>query len=636
MAEERAQRRLAAILAADVVGYSRLMEHDEAGTLAALADRRRAILEPLFTKYRGRVVRLMGDGTLAEFASAVDAVQCAVDIQKAMREANAALSEDRAIVLRVGLNLGDVVVEDSDLYGDGVNVAARLESMAEPGGICLSAAIYQQVERLLPFAFRDLGDQALKNIARPVRVYCIADNEEMGDSRRTGTTTGRTFSAQSKLSVAVLPFLNMSGDPEQEYFSDGITEDIITDLSKVSTLNVVSRATVFTFKGKSIDISQVAQRLKVGHVVEGSVRKAGGRVRITAQLIDASKDSHVWAERYDRELNDIFALQDEISQAIVAALKVRLLPEERKAIENRSTDDPKAYQLYLQGRHYYLIWGARNLEIAIRFGQRALEIDPNYARAWALVAGCQLILHLSGRSEDPGLAAAEKALSLDPTLAEAHATKGHVLARIGRYGEALAAHEESLRLEPDSFDVRFHFGVTCMKLGRDEAAIEHFERAAQLLETDYYALNAVAQCYKALGRHDEFRSAARRSLERIEREIALRPDNATAIVFGSAALAYLGEKERAMEWASRALIIEPDDALDRYNLACNFAQMDEPDQALDLLESYFRKAPPGHLAWITQDSDLLPLHDHPRYQTLIAREEARLAAARAEHANKAG
>ena len=491
---------------------------------------------------------------------------------------------------------------------------------------------------MLPFAFRDLGDQALKNIARPVRVYCIADNEEMGDSRRTGTPTGRAFSARSKLSVAVLPFVNMSGDPEQEYFSDGITEDTITDLSKVSTLNVVSRASVFTLKAKSIDISQIAQRLKVGHVVEGSVRKAGGRVRITAQLIDATKDSHVWAERYDRELNDIFALQDEISQAIVAALKVRLLPEEKMAIENRSTDDPKAYQLYLMGRHHYLISSARALEIAMRFGRRALEIDPNYARAWALVAVCQHFLNLGGRSEDPGLSAAEKALSLDPTLAEAHATKGHVLAKTGRYDEALAAHEESLRLEPDSFEVRILFGVTCMHLGRHEAAIEHFERAAQLLETNYYALTSAAICYKALGRHDEFNSAERRALERIEREIALRPDNAFAIVSGSIALAYLGEKERAMEWASRALIIEPDDALDRYNLACAFAQMDEPDQALDLLESsfsYFRTAPPD-FAWIKRDPDLVPLHDHPRYQTLIAREEARLGAVPTGPANEPG
>jgi adenylate cyclase len=218
----------------------------------------------------------------------------------------------------------------------------------------------------------------------------------------------------------------------------------------------------------------------------------------------------------------------------------------------------------------------------------------------------------------------------------AHATKGHVLAQIGRYDEALAAHEESLRLEPDSFDVQFLFGVICMKLGRDEAAIEHFERAAQLLEDDFWTLTLMAPCYRALGRHDEFKSAARRGLDRIEREVTLRPDNADAIVAGSIALAYLGEKERAMEWGSRAQIIEPDDALDRFNLACAFAHMDEPDMALDLLESCLRKAPPDSLAWITQDPDILALHDHPRYQTLIAREEARLAAARAEHANKAG
>jgi adenylate cyclase len=484
-------------------------------------------------------------------------------------------------------------------------------------------------------ARRAIGDDGQQQ--RWIRTIARKGFRFVGDVREepgAAALSVRASSVQSKPSIAVLPFANMSGDPEQEYFSDGITEDIITDLSKISTLSVVPRATVFTFKGKSIDISQVAQRLKVGHVVEGSVRKASGRVRITAQLIDATKDSHVWAERYDRELNDIFALQDEISQAIVAALKVRLLPEERLAIEKRSTDDPKAYQLYLMGRHYYLRFSARNLEIAIRFGQRALEIDPDYARARALVASCQHFLHRSGRSEDSGLSAAEKAISLDPTLAEPHATKGRLLAEMGCYDAALAAHEESLLLEPDSFDVRHNFGLTCMELGRDESAIEHFERAAQLLETDYTALCFAATRYKVLGRHDELQSAARRALERIEREIALRPDNATALAFGSLALAYLEEKERAMEWASRALIIEPDDAMDRYNLACAFAQIDEPDQALDLLESYLRKAPPDHLGWITQDSDLLPLHDHPRFQTLVAREEARLAAAQPEQVGR--
>ncbi len=618
------ERRLAAILAADVVGYSRLMEQDEAETLAALAHRRKAIFEPLFAKYRGRVVRLMGDGTLAEFPSAVDAVQCAVDIQKSMKEANAKLPEDRAIVLRVGLNLGDVVVEDGDLYGDGVNVAARLEAMADPGGICLSAAIHQQVERLLPFAFKDLGDQALKNIARPVRVYCITDNAEKGDARRTD----RAFSVQSKPSVAVLPFVNMSGDPEQEYFSDGITEDIITDLSKVSMLNVLSRNTTFTFKGKAVDIGQIAQRLKVGYVLEGSVRKAGGRVRITAQLIDASKDSHVWGERYDRDLSDIFALQDEIAQAIGAALKVRLLPTERKAIEKRSTRDPAAYEIYLQGRHHFRHFGAKNLEIAIRFGQRALEIDPQYARAWVLIAVCQSALRVRGRSDESGLAAAEMALSLDPTLAEAHSAKGRVLSDLDRYDEAVVEYEEALRLDPDSSEARFNFGWTCKEFGDYWTAMEHFERAARLSEEDYLLWGNLAQIYQAFGREDEGKDAARRALVLIEKEIALHPDNALALSWGAGLSVQLGDNERAKEWISRTLIVEPDDPKMHHNLACSLAQMGETDRALDLLESSAGKLSAlAVVNSIKNDSDLAPLHGHPRYQALLAREEARAAAA---------
>ncbi len=633
MAEDRAQRRLAAILAADVVGYSRLMEEDEAATLAALADRRKTVFEPLLAKHRGRIVRLMGDGTLAEFASAVDAVQCAVDIQRAMMEANATLADERAIVLRVGVNLGDVVVEDGDLYGDGVNIAARLEAMADPGGICLSAAIHQQVERLLPFEFRDMGDQALKNIARPVRAYSIVHDHERSDLPRSSTRRP-AVSAANRPSIAVLPFANMSGDPEQEYFSDGITEDIITDLSKVSMLNVLSRNTTFTFKGKAVDIGQVAQRLKVGYVVEGSVRKAGGRVRITAQLIDAAKDSHIWGERYDRELNDIFAVQDEIAQAIVAALKVRLLPAEKKAIESRSTHDSKAYQLYLLGRFYRIQHGARNLEIAVRFCRQALEIDPEYARAWALVAVCQAFLHIRGRSEESGLSAAERALALDPTLADAHAARGRVLADQERYDEALAAHEESLRLEPDSFEVRHNFALTCFFLGRYQETVEHFERAAELLDTDYSALFFAADALRFLSRHEEFIATQRRALQRIEKEIALRPDNARAMVFGATILVDLGEQERAREWASRALTIDPDDAVDLQNLACAFAHMGEPDHALELLDASLRKGSPKNLHWIKRDPDLKPLHGHPRYQALIGREEARAAAARAARADE--
>jgi adenylate cyclase len=586
MPEERAQRRLAAILAADVVGYGRLMEADEAGTLAALKLRRKNVLEPLIAHHHGRIVKLMGDRVLVEFGSVVNAVRCAVELQQGFAVANASLADNAAPLLRVGVNLGDVVVEGGDFFGEGVIVAVRLQALADPGGICISSGVHDQIEKKLALAYEDLGPCEMKNMAKPVHVFRIASDVP---ARNPAPAVGAF-----KPSIAVLPFTNMSGDPEQEYFSDGITDDIITDLSKVSTLHIVSRNTVFTFKGKSVDVGQIARQLKVGYVVEGSVRKAGGRIRITAQLIDASKDSHLWAERYDRELNDIFALQDEISQAIVAALKVTLLPEEKKAIESRSTQNPKAYQLYLMARHYQTQYTERSQQVALRFCQRALEIDPAYARAWALVSLCQASLYLRGQFEESGLSSAEKALSLDPTLAEAHATKGRALAELGRFDEALVANEESLRLEPDSFDVQANAGRTCMLLGRLEAAIAHYERAAQLVEADYACLSMAGSCYHLLGRQAERRSTAGRTIERIEREIKLRPDNAHAITMGAYELAYLGEKERAKDWASRALIIEPDDPLIHYNLAGVMAEMNETDQALDLLEAYADKMPPAH------------------------------------------
>ena len=439
-----------------------------------------------------------------------------------------------------------------------------------------------------------------------------------------------------KPTVAVLPFANMSGDPEQEYFSDGITEDIITDLSKVSTLNVLSRNTTFTFKGKAVEIGQIAQRLKVSYVIEGSVRKAGGRVRITAQLIDASKDSHIWGERYDRDLNDIFALQDEIARTIVEALKIRLLPEDREAIESRSTKDPKAYQLYLLARFYRLQYHPRPIKIALNFCRRALEVDPDYARAWALAAICEAFLFIGGASEEPGLSAAERALSLDPTLAEAHAAKGLALNQLGESALAMTAHEESLRLAPDSYDVRACFAHTNMVLGNYETAIEHYERAAQLLEADYFCISLSAACHLALGHHEECTSTSRRALARIEREIALRPDNHDAMIFGASALGYLGETERAKEWAMRALVIESDDDMRcSYNLACALAQLDEPEQALNQLEKYAEKMPPARLAWVERDADLAPLRNHPRYKALVARAEVRYSAFLAEKSARA-
>jgi adenylate cyclase len=478
MAKERAQRRLAAILAADVVGYSRLTEQDEAGTLEALADRRKAVLEPLFAKYHGRVVRLMGDGTLAEFASAVDAVQCAVDIQRAMKEANAKQSNDRAIVLRVGLNLGDVVVEDGDLYGDGVNVAARLEAMADPGGICLSAAIHQQVERLLPFAFRDLGDQTLKNIARPVRVYCIAHNEEMGDSHRIGTPTGRTFSAQSKLSVAVLPFVNMSGDPEQEYFSDGITEDIITGLTHFGSLLVIARNSSFQYRERP-NLRQVGRELGVHYVVEGSVRKAGNRIRISAQLLDATTGRHLWAEHYDRELKDVFAVQDEVARTIVVTLEGRIALGGAERAQRKPTDRMDAYDCVLQARepmNRYNHPAAEPLLI------RAIAADPVYCEAHARLAIVLVVkFRLDGERNHLSRAKthAEQALALDSSNELAHSAMAIVYTYAKQFDLAGVHFDRSILLNPNNPRVATMHALWLTYVGRPNEALQRLDETVR-------------------------------------------------------------------------------------------------------------------------------------------------------------
>src|SRR5205807_3275597 len=335
---------LTAILAADVVGYSRLMGADEVGTLAALKTIRTDFIEGKIAEHRGRIVKLTGDGILVEFASVVSALECAAEIQRGIRDRNANVAKDRRIEFRIGINLGDVIVEGDDIFGDGVNVAARLESIARPGGIAISHSVRDHAGNRLKLAFEDRGEQQLKNIEKPIRVYHVLLEEP--------TATEMNAMKDDRPSIAVLPFNNMSGDPEQEYFSDGITEDIITDLSKISGLFVVARHTAFTYKGKPVKVQQVGQELGVGHVLEGSVRKAGSRVRVTGQLINSKDGGHVWAERYDRDLTDIFAIQDEITHAIVEELKVKLLPQEKKSIGQTPTDNVEAYTYYLRGRQF--------------------------------------------------------------------------------------------------------------------------------------------------------------------------------------------------------------------------------------------------------------------------------------------
>ena len=442
-----------------------------------------------------------------------------------------------------------------------------------------------------------------------------------------------------KLSICVLPFANMSGDAEQEYFSDGISEDIITDLSKVSALYVIARNTAFTFKGKAIEVPEVARKLGVSHVLEGSVRKAGNRVRITAQLIEGDAGGHIWAERYDRDLTDIFALQDEISEAIVAALKLKLLPEEKKAIETRGTDNVDAYNLYLMARSYYLTGNQgdpRQAEAIDRLTRRAVDLDPGYAQAWALMASAQYTLHRNhGRAGDGGQAVLDRALALNPDQAEAHALRALTLSHAGRHEAAGTEIAVALRLDPGSYEVNYRAGYISYNQGRLEDAARYFERAT-LTETELRAPAMLVSCYTALGDGKNARRAASITLERAEKVLAQDRSNGSAMDVGVTALAALGESERAKDWMSRALLIDPDNLQMRYNFACALAGwLNDAEAALDMLEPVLERDPGGLLDDIRRDPDFASLRDDPRFQAMIAAAEARLAASNPDEKAKA-
>ena len=615
------QRRLTAILSADVAGYSGLMEANETGTLEQLKINRSRIFDPCVAAHGGRIVKLMGDGALVEFSSVVAAVNCALAIQEATARAELEGSQDKGIRHRLGINLGDVIVEGGDIYGEGVNVAARLQTLAPVGGIAVSLTVRDQVTGKVSCTFEDLGEFTVKNIERPVRVFTVHPLE-------APVRGEREVRGPRRVSICVLPFDNISGDPEQEYFSDGISEDITTDLSKVSALWVAAHNTAFAFKGKHTDVRQIAGQLKVGYVLEGSVRKVGGRVRITAQLIDGETGGHIWAERYDRDLNDIFALQDEISQAIVTALKLQLLPAEKKAIEQRGTTNPEAYQLYLMARQYSVTGNrgtARCSEAIIRLCRRATEIDPNYARAWALMAFEQTISRTYLGDRDDGLAAAERAIALDANLAEAHAARARVLTLNSSFDEALCEIEIALRLDPEPYEVNYAAGRWCFALRRFDEAIGYWEKATTAMETDYLAASNLVTAYRAIGDAVGTRRAAQLAIARIEKIIAREPHNGSALGAGVLILAVLGEVERAKEWTVRAMLLDPDNKRMRYDLACAQVEFRNLEAALDLLGPLLENYGIDGLNWLKVDPDLDPLRSHPRYKAMLAAAEARLA-----------
>jgi len=555
VAAERVERRLAAVLAADMVGYSRLMERDEQGTLERLKARRRELVGPLVAAHRGRIVKLMGDGALVEFASVVDAVACAVAVQGGMAEREAGVPEAERIRFRIGVNLGDVIVEGTDLLGDGVNVAARLEQLAEPDGVVISGTAFDQLRGGFGWTFAPLGEQHLKNIERPVRVYRMV----LGGGARPPERPALPL--PDKPSLAVLPFDNLSGDPEQGYFADGIVEDITTALARVSGLFVIARNSSFAYRDKAVDVRQIGRELGVRYVLEGSVRKAGERVRITGQLIDAQSGAHLWAERFDGTLADVFDLQDRVAEGVAGAIEPTLRGAEIERARRKPTGSLDAYDLYLRAIPHLLTLTAEDNREALRLLEQALALDPNYAVALGLKAWCHLDACLRSWADDDadaeraaGERAARQALATGQDDPRALASGGFVLSLLAHDHDAgLRALGRAVALNPNS---ALAFGASAVVrcfAGDYGTAVEHGQRALRLSPFDplsFRPLLALAYAHLFTGRHEEAAAYA-------ERAVQANPgfDASHALLVGS--LVELGRLDEAREAAGRLMAAFP-------------------------------------------------------------------------------
>lgn len=607
-------------MAADIVGYSRLMEANEERTLASLRQLRREFFDPAVARHRGRIFKTIGDGFLVEFGSVIDATRCAVEVQSGMPDRNEPVPEDRHIRFRVGLHVGDMIIDGDDVYGDGVNIAARLEGLAAPGGIACSAAVRDHVGNKLEIEFLDQGEKTVKNIVQPLHVYFVNFGKSNSSHDEHHPAPALPHARAEKPSVAILPFANISSDAEQEFFSDGITEDLITDLSKVSGLQVLSRNTVFTLKGKAQNLQQTARQLGVEYLVEGSVRKSGSKVRITAQLIEGATDHHVWAERFDRDLTDIFAVQDEITKTIVAQLRVKLLPDERAAIEDAPTRSVEAYTNFLKGKQIFRIGTRLSLMRARQMYARALELDPSYAQAYVGLANCASYLksfHGSDITIEEILATVDKALQINPTLAEAHAARGIAFSVDDRRKETVAAFRKALELDPNNWEALYYFGRYYFGIGDFESALALFMRAMEIQPDDYESVTFLSQVLEALGRSAEAIKYTRIALKRAEQALRQNPENSRSAQLMANSHVYLGERDYALAWIKRAFEIDPDDNHVRYNAACVYAVLGEFDKAFDLLEVWIHQSGRDAKLWFRNDPDFAAMKHHPRYQELL-------------------
>ena len=567
MAVARVERRLAAILAADVAGYSQLMGVDEEGTLAALKADRREIIDPKIAEHRGRIVKTTGDGALVEFPSAVDAVRCAMEIQRAMAERNAEIAEDRRIEFRIGINVGDIIIDEGDIYGDGVNIAARIETLSKPGAICLSDNAYQQIKGKLAVDVSDVGEKQLKNIAQPVRIYEV---------RLGGIVAPAAPALPDKPSIAVLPFQNMSGDPEQEYFADGMAEEILTALSRCKWLFVIARNSSFTYKGKAVDIRQVGRELGVRYVLEGSVRRGGNRLRFTGQLIDAVSGAHIWADRFEGELSDVFELQDRITESVVATIEPKIQMAEIERLKHKPAANLDAYDLLLRAQQLEYEFTEESVLAALHCAQEALVIDPSYAPAMAMAAYCYGERRFQGWTQE-----------IDKETAE-----------------GLRLAKQALQLASDDANVLWMTALTTWQLGLD---IQHpKELAYRSLETN--PNSAIASTIA--GWIETYSGNSAKGIELLRRAQRLSPLDPRAW-FNAAgmAIAYLGEGqfEEGASWARKALAKNPRYTVAMRLLAAHLAQLGQLEPAREAIKEMFKVEP--HLTLSALRSRLVFMHE---------------------------
>ena len=561
MASKRLDRRLSAILAADVAGYSQLVGADEEGTIGQLKAHRAAVFDPKLAEHNGRLVKTTGDGLLAEFASVVDAVRCAVDVQRGMVSRNADVPEAKRIEFRIGVHVGDIIVEDDDIFGDGVNVAARLEGLAEPGGICVSARVQEDVEGRLDVGFMDEGEQQLKNIARPIRVYRVAlDGAEARIEAKARVASPGTGAVPDMPSIAVLPFQNMSADPDQEFFADGMVEDIITDLSRYRNIFVIARNSTFTYKGRAVDVKQVGRELGVRYVLEGSVRRAGSRIRITGQLIDAATAVHIWADRFEGGLEDIFDLQDRVAASVVGAIVPQLRQAEVERAKRKPTESLDAHLCLMRGLASFQRWGRESIDEALRLALRAIELDPNYSTPYGLAVTCYVVRKTNGWMVDPALEIAEtarlaaRAAQVGSDDAFTLSSSGFAIANIlGDLDNGAALIDRALALIPNSALALVQSGYVRVWLGEPDRAIEQVQQAMRLSPVDalmFMMQGAMAFAHFTAGRYDEAFAWAEKALQR-------NPFVSPATRIATASAAFLGRPLEARKYLALLRQLDP-------------------------------------------------------------------------------